>query len=208
MPVPSPTQGLVRIATFFGGAACLAGLFRFPGLVCQHGGGAFFIAYTVSLAVVVRPLLRAFRSLEERACAPSSGVPTTLSLGDKTLAWIAASLATLVGVGMTLISGWSLALSGKLASGLPASDQGKTFETLSGQAAKGALWTRETAGALPWLAVVVALVFVLSQLPEKRCFRLLRPALPLALPTLALADPTDRHIRQGRFILQDIKIEM
>src|ERR1035437_3407035 len=35
-----------------------------------------------------------------------------------------------------------------------------------------------------------------------------RSALPLLLPTFTLADPTNRHLRQGRLILQDIEIEM
>src|ERR1035438_3206036 len=34
------------------------------------------------------------------------------------------------------------------------------------------------------------------------------PALPLLLPTFALADPTDRHIRQGRLIFTAVEIEM
>lgn len=185
MPVPSFTQGLVRIATFFGGAACLAGLIRFPGLVCQHGGGAFFIAYAVCLAVLVRPVLRAVEQWSGTMCNPGGGDAVGFAcsrpLWDKIFVWAGGVLATLVGVAMTLIAAWCLGLAWKLFAGATVADHDTTFTDLAGQAKNGALWSAGTAGVLPWLAIAVALVFLLSRWWAKRWGRLLRPAIPLAL---------------------------
>jgi neurotransmitter:Na+ symporter, NSS family len=154
-----------------GSAVGLGNFLRFPGKAAQFGGGAFMLAYFISLLIIGIPIAWAEWTIGRRAglkgyhSAPGIFHALSSHRHSKYVGVLAALVPLAIYMYYVFIEAWCLGYAVKFCTGAmkfaDAGESGAFFGDFTGAKADGAVFEAGMSGVLPFLLLVIALNFYL-----------------------------------------------
>ena len=197
-----------------GSAVGLGNFLRYPGKAAQFGGGAFMLAYFISLLIIGIPVAWAEWTLGRKGgskgfhSAPGIFHALSHSRFAKYLGVLAAMIPVAIYMYYVFIESWCLGYTWKFVSGqmhnMDASSAKTMFDGFTGASKDGAVFESGMSGVLPFLLACIVLNFALiyrglSKGIEKFCTYAMPALVLIALIvlarvlTLGTPDPAQPH---------------
>jgi SNF family Na+-dependent transporter len=197
-----------------GSAVGLGNFLRFPGKAAIYGGGAFMLAYFISLLIIGIPVAWAEWTLGRKGgskgfhSAPGIFHALSRSRYAKYIGVLAALIPVAIYMYYVFIESWCLGYTWKFLTGhmhgIDAATAKQTFDGFTGASKDGAVFEFGLSGALPFLLACIVLNFVLiyrglSKGIEKFCTYAMPALVILAIIvlvrvlTLGTPDPNKPH---------------
>lgn len=201
-----------------GSAVGLGNFLRFPGKAAAFGGGAFMLAYFISLLVIGIPISWAEWTLGRKAgskgfhAAPGVFHALWRWRGSRYVGVVAAMIPVVIYMYYVFIEAWCLGYAWRFGRGqldfASSAESQAFFGAFTGAAGDGMVFAAGASGVLPFLVVVIVLNFVLiyrglSKGIEKFCTFAMPALIVLALVvlvrvmTLGTPDPAQPHANVG-----------